>query len=123
MNKTVMGKNRSSFCFANSIVRLGEAITATAITAGAASFLLAGQATCLLYSATQAILDWVFGMNNIQKSSIIWIAVLIVVFIICLLTDISRYYEMIPAWIRTVFSGALVIYFAYYIINLRRSKK
>ena len=62
-------------------------------------------------------------MNNIQKSSILWIAVLILVFFICLLTDISRYYEMIPAWIRTVFSGALVIYFAYYIINLRRSKK
>ena len=57
MNKTVMGKNRSSFCFANSIVRLGEAITATAITAGAASFLLAGQATCLLYIATHAIID------------------------------------------------------------------
>lgn len=57
MNKTDMGKNWSSFCFANSIVRLAEAITATAITAGAASFLLAGQATCLLYIATHAIID------------------------------------------------------------------
>jgi len=62
-------------------------------------------------------------MKNIQKTSIVWIVVFIVVFIICLLTDISRYYDMTPTWIRIVISGTLVIYFAYYIIKLRRSKK
>ena len=64
-----------------------------------------------------------FCYEEYSKSSLIWIIVFIVVFIICLLTDISRYYDMTPIWIRIVISGTLVIYFAYYIIKLRRRKK